>query len=265
VAHLLLLAYVVWWNRHVEETNAKLVQAQPPARQVDMVYLSPAPSRKPIQKPRPPAAEREQDTRPATTVTRDPNTEVGTQPTPSLTAPSGAENRKRESGPGKDGEKSEPAAPAREPAPEPLATATMESEALRIFGPKPASGGGPEIEQLVRNGSAGSSSLASNCVPRPHPPRGAGAAPRMGIVTGRIYRRDNGWPLANAHLQMIGTPFVAFTNAQGWYTFRFDADLVEDCRTQMVRVTAPGYRTQWLSVVIAPEVRTSDVLLEPGR
>jgi carboxypeptidase family protein len=87
----------------------------------------------------------------------------------------------------------------------------------------------------------------------------------MGIITGRIFRRDNGWPLTNAHLQMIGTPFVAFTDDQGWYTFRFDADLVEDCRTQMVRVTAPGYRTQWLSVVVAPGARTSDVVLERGQ
>jgi hypothetical protein len=120
------------------------------------------------------------------------------------------------------------------------------------------------MRQLVQDGPEGSALLPSDCVPMAGPPRKADGSPHLATITGRILRRDNGLPLANAHLQMIGTPFIAFTDAQGWYTFRFDAALVEECRTQRVRVAAAGYRTQWVSVVVTSRIRSNDVLLEPG-
>jgi hypothetical protein len=100
------------------------------------------------------------------------------------------------------------------------------------------------------------------CIPKPSPPRDSAVAPQMGTVTGKIYRQDNGLALAGAHLQMLGTPYVSFTNDVGEYSFRFDLSLVDNCRTQYVRVTAPGYESRLLVLIVGPNVRSDDVLLK---
>ncbi len=79
-------------------------------------------------------------------------------------------------------------------------------------------------------------------------------------MTGRIFRQDNGEPLAGAHLHMIGTPHVAFTDGRGEYRFSFDMALVDNCRTQYVRVTAEGYESRLLVVMVGPR-ESEDVLL----
>ena len=79
---------------------------------------------------------------------------------------------------------------------------------------------------------------------------------------GQDLRQDNGLPLAGAHLQMLGTPYVSFTNDVGEYSFRFDMSLVDNCRTQYVRVTAPGYESRLLVLMVGPNVRSDDVLLK---
>jgi hypothetical protein len=84
----------------------------------------------------------------------------------------------------------------------------------------------------------------------------------LGVAEGRILRGDNGRPLAGAHLQMLGTPYVAFTDDAGDYKFRFDLSLVDQCRTQYVRVTAKGYQSRLLVLVIGANVRSEDVRLE---
>jgi hypothetical protein len=78
---------------------------------------------------------------------------------------------------------------------------------------------------------------------------------------GKIYRQDNGQPLAGAHLQMLGTPYVTFTDSEGEYRFRFDLSLVDNCRTQYVRVTAAGYESRLLVLVVGPNAHSEDVLL----
>jgi hypothetical protein len=100
------------------------------------------------------------------------------------------------------------------------------------------------------------------CVPREPEPSDSGRAPEYGTVMGRIFRQDNGRPLAGAHLQMLGTPFVTFTDGDGEYHFRFDLALVDNCRTQYVRVTAPGYESRLLVLMVGPNVRSDDVLLK---
>ena len=118
----------------------------------------------------------------------------------------------------------------------------MESEARRIFGrPGPARGRVRARGRRARwrRTCPTTRSVASRSRP---PPRDSAAAPQYGVVTGKIYRQDNGRPLAGAHLQMLGTPFVSFTSDDGEYHFRFDLSLVDNCRTQYVRVTAPGLR-----------------------
>jgi hypothetical protein len=40
---------------------------------------------------------------------------------------------------------------------------------------------------------------------------------------------------------------------RGYYTLAFDKSLVDDCRTQMVRVTAPGFKAQILELSLGPQ------------
>jgi hypothetical protein len=83
---------------------------------------------------------------------------------------------------------------------------------------------------------------------------------QLGTVVGRIFRQETGQPLAGAHLQMIGTPYVTFTDGRGEYRFRFDLALVDNCRTQYVKVSAPGYESRLLVLVVGPN-RSEDVRL----
>ena len=148
------------------------------------------------------------------------------------------------------------------PAPATENVATMESEARRIFGrPRLGTqpGAGPRASRPME---AYLPDRPERCVPKPAPPRDSAAAPQYGVVTGKIFRQDNGLPLAGAHLQMLGTPFVSFTDDDGEYHFRFDLSLVDNCRTQYVRVTAPGYESRLLVLMVGPNVRSDDVLLK---
>jgi hypothetical protein len=85
--------------------------------------------------------------------------------------------------------------------------------------------------------------------------------PRMGSATGRVLRTEGGDPMPNAHLQILGTSFVTFTDNNGEYTLTFDATLLDQCRTQYVRVSAPGYEPRLLVLVIGRNIRSDDVAL----
>jgi hypothetical protein len=139
----------------------------------------------------------------------------------------------------------------------------MESEARRIFGrPRLATpaGAGP---QAVRPMEAWLPDRSERCIPRPSLPADSAGPIQLGMVAGRIFRQDNGRPLAGAHLQMVGTPHVAFTDGNGEYRFRFDLALVGNCRTQYVKVTASGYESRLLVLVVGPQIRSEDVHLRP--
>ena len=136
----------------------------------------------------------------------------------------------------------------------------MESEARRIFGrPRLATraGAGP---QSVRPMEAWMPERTDRCIPTQPEPGDSSRHQEFGTVGGRIYRQDNGRPLAGAHLQMVGTPYVAFTDGLGEYRFRFDAALMGNCRTQYVKVTAAGYESRLLVLVLGPQ-RSEDVHL----
>jgi hypothetical protein len=98
------------------------------------------------------------------------------------------------------------------------------------------------------------------CVPRQPEPADSATPREFGTVVGKIFRQDNGRPLAGAHLQMVGTPYVTFTDGSGEYRFRFDAALMDHCRTQYVKVTAAGYESRLLVLVLGPQ-RSEDVHL----
>jgi hypothetical protein len=136
----------------------------------------------------------------------------------------------------------------------------MESEAKRIFGRRKKytpEGVGPRASRPME---AYLPDHPERCTPRAAPRDSAGQ-PQYGTVVGKIYRQDNGRPLAGAHLQMLGTPYVAFTDGRGEYRFRFDLSLVDNCRTQYVRVTAGGYESRLLVLVVGPNAASEDVAL----
>lgn len=137
----------------------------------------------------------------------------------------------------------------------------MESEARRIFG-RPRlglrPGAGPQVSRPME---AILPDHPERCVPHPVAPRDSASPIQFGVAQGKIFRQNDGRPLVGAHLQMLGTPYVTFTDDQGEYHFRFDLSLVDNCRTQYVRVSAPGYESRLLVLVVGPNVRSEDVLL----
>ena len=251
VLHLLILAAAAGLSRRSAEPepSQRLAEANE-TRRVDMIYVPPpepavpAPSVQRLPPPPPPKVPR---TRPEP----EPNAP------PDAKAATGGETDRPD-----DREEGEPVKPApeafRAPAAE-NAVATMESEARRIFGrPRLATraGAGP---QATRPMEAWFPDNPERCIPREQAQTDSVGSTQLGTAVGRIFRQDNGRPLAGAHLQMIGTPYVAFTDGSGEYRFRFSLALVENCRTQYVKVTAAGYESRLLVLVVGPQVRSEDV------
>jgi hypothetical protein len=142
-------------------------------------------------------------------------------------------------------------APVGSSRPAPLSGAEiMRNEAQRLFG----RGSRPRVP---RGGPAAEPGFEIYVPPQsdgcaPVRPRDAGEPVTLATVSGRVYRQGTRIPLPGAHLQMIGTPYVAFSSDDGAYDLRFDPTLVDRCRTQYVRVTAPGFRAQTLVLYLGP-------------
>ena len=141
--------------------------------------------------------------------------------------------------------------------------ATMESEAQRIFGrPRLGTrpGAGPRASRPMESYLP---DHPERCIPRAAEPRDSAGAPQFGVVVGQdLPRRTTVAPLAGAHLQMLARRSSRFTDDDGEYRFRFDLSLVDNCRTQYVRVTAPGYESRLLVLMVGPNVRSDDVVLK---
>ncbi|MBA3316992.1 MAG: carboxypeptidase regulatory-like domain-containing protein [Gemmatimonadales bacterium] len=228
-----------------------------PSRQVDMIYLPPPPARPPPAAPPPPSLPQPPPTRPSAP----PPPQRQPVPEDRANAPPDAVRSEGEEADEAEGA-SDPEA-AREVPPEDsrAAAPTMESEALRIFGRRRIAtrpGAGPRATRPMESYIP---DRPDKCVPSPAPADSTGAV-QFGTVVGKIYRQDGGTPLAGAHLQMLGTPYVAFTDSEGEYRFRFDLSLMDDCRTQYVRVTAKGYESRLLVLLVGQNVRSEDVRLE---
>lgn len=132
----------------------------------------------------------------------------------------------------------------------PSAEELMRSEAQRIFGR-------PARRTVARGGPAATPGFEVYVPPhvdacQPAPARRPGEPVELATVSGRVYREGTRIPLPGAHLQMIGTPYVTFADDAGVYDLRFDPALVDRCRTQYVRVTAPGFRAQTLVLYLGP-------------
>jgi hypothetical protein len=82
----------------------------------------------------------------------------------------------------------------------------------------------------------------------------------MATLIGRVYSDNmHSRPLAGAFLQIIGTSYSTYSDRDGVYHLVFDASLVDECRTQYVRVVANGYRGRNLVLGVGPGV--NDVVL----
>jgi hypothetical protein len=237
MAHLLLLGAAVALSRHPLEATPKRASdiAEQP-RRVEMIYIPPAEPVPPAAAPRPAAPP----------IIRQKRREPEPNSPPEATRTPGTESDNN------NPVQPQQAAPiVRTPAP-----------ARRIFGRprlRTPPGAGP---QAIRPMEAYVPENPERCVPQqPAAARDSTAAQTFGTVVGRIYRQDNGRPLAGAHLQMLGAPYVAFTDNNGDYRFRFDLGLVDNCRIQYVRVSAPGYETRLLVLVVGENIRSEDVRL----
>lgn len=274
VLHAAMLALAVHLTREPVQPPAEpWPQPADPAREVQMVYLPPPPASKPPPPPppapTPPPRQQPPPPPPQPPPQRSAPPPAKEQRTPEPDANAPPETTRAE---GQEPDNDKPAGGERTGANDPKegspapatadAPATMESEARRIFGrPRLGTqpGAGPRASRPME---AYLPDRPEHCVPKPPAPRDSAAAPQYGVVTGKIFRQDNGRPLAGAHLQMLGTPFVSFTSDDGEYRFRFDLSLVDNCRTQYVRVTAPGYESRLLVLMVGPNVRSDDVLLK---
>lgn len=235
--HLVLLVLAVGLSRQavVDPTEPRDGPLQKP-RHIDMIYV-PAWEVVPPALPAPPPPIERTEAEPEPNAPPEATRSAGVE-TPETAEPAGG-------------------GPPTEPA---EAEATLESEARRIFGrPRLATrpGAGP---QAIRPMESWAADRPERCVPHPVMPRDSGAAVQLGTVEGRIFRQDTGQPLSGAHLQMIGSPYVTFTDGRGEYRFRFDLALVDNCRIQYVRVSAEGYESRLLVLVVGPH-RSEDVRL----
>ena len=263
--HVLLLVLAVWVTRPKpedmeEEREVKKADAE--QREVQMVYLSPPPTPPPPpQAAPPPPPPPPKATPPPPRPVAPPPEKAQPTPEPDANAPSDAERSK---GPEpKDDENDKVRKGEPEPPTSPLAIAEdpMAAEARRIFGRQKKftpEGVGPRASRPME---AYLPDHPERCIPKQPNPDSLGH-PQYGTVMGRIFRQDDGRPLGGAHLQMLGTPYVTFTDADGEYQFRFDLSLVDNCRTQYVRVTAAGYESRLLVLVVGPNARSEDVRLK---
>ena len=109
---------------------------------------------------------------------------------------------------------------------------TLEQEAQRIFG-RPVTGTGTRNNALPWASD-------STCVPDPTPiDRNSPVV--LDSISGVVYDHS-GMALGGAHLQVVGTSYHSFSDRGGRYSLVFDVSLVANCRVQVVRVSAGGYR-----------------------
>ena len=257
--HAALIALAVTLSNRVPPIEeAEPERRDKPSRQVDMIYLPPPPPQPPPTAPPPPPPPPPEPPRPTPQPSAPPPQERRPEPEDRANAPPEAVRSEGEEADEPEGA-SEPDAPREAPRTQ---APTMESEALRIFGRRRIAtrpGAGP---RATRPMEAYIPDRPDKCVPAPSAPADSAGTVQYGTVEGRIFREDGARPLAGAHLQMLGTPYTAFTDSEGEYQFRFDLSLMDNCRTQYVRVTAKGYESRLLVLLVGQNVRSEDVHLQ---
>ena len=82
-------------------------------------------------------------------------------------------------------------------------------------------------------------------------------------MEGVVRSERDGQPVPGAFLQLLGTGSATFADDAGHYSLRFDPKLVDRCHSQIVRVTAPGYRAR--TMVLAYGTWSDNVVDMRGR
>jgi hypothetical protein len=245
VMHALLIVLVLWSARREAPSAPRQVRSTTPVQPISMMFEPPPPIpegqrriEQPISRPPPDAIQAQEDARAKIR-----------EEAPDL-APAEATAREPEPEESPETMASTPPPPPDEPAEQP----TMESEARRLFG-RPKLEAQPEANQMgARLGTLSEEEAQArrSCVPKPRNP---GRQIEMAELTGRVWFDEaHTRPLAGAFLQMIGTPYSTYSDNAGRYRLIFDASLVDECRTQYVRVVAAGYTGKNLVLGLGPGV-----------
>jgi hypothetical protein len=230
------------------------VYLAPPTPPVEARYRTPQPDEKP--EPLPPAVPLSEgpDQAPGNQarVTPTPEPAPNAQPEETRTPGTTDEDAARTPTPSRDAAPTPPTAPAAAPnaaATTAAVTRTLETEAQRIFG-QPSNRPGPIAGvRDVRPWESTMPADSRGCT-IPDEEQDTTAPPGMAVIQGRIFREDTGEPLVGARLQILGTPYGAFSNGRGEYRLVFERTLVNRCRTQQVRVSAPGYQGRDVTLMI---------------
>ncbi len=142
------------------------------------------------------------------------------------------------------------------------AVPSLESETERLFGRRNSvAGSGGGAEPVVRWNNGPTEQRDNDCRPRPVPPRRPGEPIALEFVEGRVYDDRTHVPLGGAHLQIMGTPYTTFADDAGHYRLGFDPALVDECRSQYVRVIARGVPPQL--IVLGRGPGGTDIYLRP--
>jgi hypothetical protein len=245
VMHGLLIGLIIWGANRPKNQDPRSASNRAQVQPITMAYIQPPPipdgQRKieqPISRPAPDAIQAQDDARakvreevdevPAEVAAAPPPEEEETPPETMASTPP------------------PPDAPAEQP--------TMESEAQRLFG-RPKLQTQPDPNQMgARLGTLSEEEAEArrSCVPKPKTPK---AQIEMAELIGRVWFDEaHTRPLSGAYLQMIGTPYSAYSDHTGRYRLLFDASLVDECRTQYVRVVAAGYSGKNLVLGLGPGV-----------
>jgi hypothetical protein len=234
------------------QRNADALSQRAPLESVQPIQLAFAPPR-PVPTPRPPQPVEQppavpitpgHDQTPGTTAQFSPKPEE--QPNAQPNTPRTEATRPD---PGDQDQRSDERATA--PPPPNLATPTptaatsastaLETEAQRIFG-RPSSKLGPVSGSRDNRPWESPVEVASRgCTVPPEEKPDSTVPPGMAVLPGVIYDERTRQPLAGARLQILGTQYGAFANERGEYKLYFERKLVDRCRSQTVRVSAPGY------------------------
>lgn len=257
ILHLGLVLLLVGVARKSEKRPEDVTRLAPEAVPVQMVYLPPAPRPRPAPQPQPDPETRAPARPPAPDAVRAPVPERALSRQPDEDQPPAPVSTPEPKLPQPD-----PVEPAeiasRTPEPAEPRPETLEEQAKRLFGRPVLDRGTRAPRQLgIHPGASADRDQAerTNCTP---PPRDPNAPKEMAELVGRVYN-SNSRPLAGAFLQIVGTAYSTYSDATGLYRLVFDASLVDECRTQYVRVIADGYRGRNLILGVGPGV--NDVIL----
>jgi hypothetical protein len=232
VLHVLVIGLVIWLTRAERASEAYSLHHPAAPRAVTMLYVPPKPQ------PRKPTPQQLQPPPPPSPAPVQP----APAPAPKTPLPVATVTRNAP-------EHDEPAATAPEPssrhetASKAEAEDPMVTEARRIFGRKEIGPGGATGGPLRAGRPVQTVIAGGRC-----PWGGAAAAdaegPATGVVEGVVRSESSGTPVPGALLQLLGTGSATFSDDAGHYRLNFDPSLVDRCRSQIVRVTAPGYRAR---------------------